>query len=84
MMIGIGDIVIYSALAAYAVRFFGPLVGLYTIVAVIIGCIINTRLVARNPNRILPGLPIPLLCALVPILFSLYQITVLGLMLPPI
>ncbi len=82
MMIGIGDLVIYSALAAYAVRFFGPIIGVCTIVAVLVGCIINTRLIARNPNRILPGLPLPLLCALVPILFSLYQITLLGLILP--
>ena len=81
MVIGIGDLIIYSALVSFALRFFGPLIALYTLVAVVIGCIINTQIVARNPNRILPGLPIPLLCALVPILFSLYQVTVLGLML---
>jgi hypothetical protein len=81
MVIGIGDLIIYSALVSYAMRFFGPTIAFYTLLAVIIGCIINTQLVARNPNRILPGLPIPLLCALVPILFSLYQVTMLGLML---
>ena len=81
MVIGIGDLVIYSALVSYALRFFGPSVAVYTLLAVIVGCIINTRLVARKPNQILPGLPIPLLCALVPILFSLYQVTVLVLLL---
>ncbi len=81
MVIGIGDLIIYSALVSYSLRFFGPIISVFTLLAVIVGCIINTQLVARKPNRILPGLPIPLLCALVPILASLYQVTVLGLLL---
>jgi hypothetical protein len=81
LVIGIGDLIIYSALVSYALFFFGSIIALYTLVAVIIGCIINTQLVARNPNRIIPGLPIPLLCAMVPILTSLYQVTMLGLLL---
>jgi hypothetical protein len=82
MVIGIGDLVVAGALAAYSLRFFGWLIALLTAIAVLIGCFINVRLVARRPNRVIPGLPIPLLCALVPILLSLLRITLLALSLP--
>lgn len=75
MVIGIGDLVVAGALVAYSLRFFGWLVAALTGVAVLIGCAINTGIVARRPNRVIPGIPIPLLCALVPISISLFQLT---------
>jgi hypothetical protein len=82
MVIGIGDLVVAGALVAYSLRFFGWIIAILTAVAVLVGCSINVRIVARRPNRAIPGLPIPLLCALVPILLSLLRITLLALSLP--
>jgi hypothetical protein len=82
MVIGIGDLVVAGALVAYSLRFFGWLMALLTAIAVLVGCAINVRIVARRPNRVIPGLPIPLLCALAPILFSLLRITLLALSVP--
>jgi hypothetical protein len=79
MVIGIGDLVVAAALVAYSLRFFGWTIAALTTIAVMIGCFINVRIVARRPNRVIPGLPIPLLCALVPILLSLAQVTLLAL-----
>ncbi len=78
IMIGIGDLVVYAALVAYALRFFGWTIAYVTMFTILIGCIINAHLVSRRPNRVLPGLPIPLICAFVPILFSLTQFILLG------
>ena len=82
LVIGIGDLVVAGALVAYSLRFFGWIIAILTAVAVLVGCFINVRIVARRPNRVIPGLPIPLLCALVPILLSLLRITLLALALP--
>lgn len=82
MVIGIGDLVVAGALVAYSLRFFGWVIALLTAIAVLVGCFINVRVVARRPNHVIPGLPIPLLCALVPILLSLLRITLLALSLP--
>jgi hypothetical protein len=79
IMIGIGDLVVYAALVAYALRFFGWGIAIVTMAAIFIGCIINAHLVTRRPNRVLPGLPIPLICAFVPILFSLTLAIMVGL-----
>jgi hypothetical protein len=77
VVIGVGDLVVAGALVAYSLRFFGWLVAALTAVAVLIGCAINTAIAARQPDRVIPGLPIPLLCALVPISASLLQLTAL-------
>jgi hypothetical protein len=79
IVIGIGDLVVYAALVAYSFRFFGWIPAWITIFAILIGCLLNTIVVSLRPNKVIPGLPIPLLCALVPILISLTHITLLGL-----
>ncbi len=79
IIIGIGDLVVYAALVAYSFRFFGWIPAWITIFALLIGCLLNTVVVSLRPNKVIPGLPIPLLCALVPILFSLAHVTLLGL-----
>ncbi|MFX1562898.1 MAG: hypothetical protein ACFFDP_06285 [Promethearchaeota archaeon] len=78
IMIGIGDLVVYAALTAYSLRFFGWNIAYITMGAILVGCFINGYLIVRQPNRVIPGLPIPLICALVPILISLSQITLMG------
>jgi hypothetical protein len=82
MVIGIGDLVVAGALVAYSLRFFGWYIAVLTAFAVLVGCAINVTIVAHRPNRVIPGLPIPLLCALVPILFSLLRVTLLAMSVP--
>lgn len=67
LIIGVGDLIVYAALVAYALRYLGLLATGLTFFAIVIGCLINTHIVAQYPNKAIPGLPIPLLCALVPI-----------------
>jgi len=79
MVIGVGDLVVYAALVSYALRFFGLGVALMTLAAVAVGCVVNSWLAAGRPGKILPGLPIPLLCAFIPIIPSLAIATWMGL-----
>lgn len=67
LIIGVGDLIVYAALVAYALRYLGLLATGITFIAIVIGCLVNTQIVAKYPNKAIPGLPIPLLCALVPI-----------------
>ncbi len=82
LIIGVGDLIVYAALIAYALRYLGGLFAGLTFIAIIIGCLINTQIVAKYPNRAIPGLPVPLLCALVPIGIGLFLILSLGFAIP--
>ncbi|MFW9832171.1 MAG: hypothetical protein ACFFD8_10400 [Candidatus Thorarchaeota archaeon] len=67
LVIGVGDLIVYASLVAYALRYFGWLLVAFTLIAIIIGCLINTQIVTKYPNQAIPGLPIPLICSLIPI-----------------
>lgn len=71
LVIGVGDLIVYAALVAYALRYLGWLFTAVTFSAILLGCLINTQIVARYPNKAIPGLPIPLICALFPISIGL-------------
>jgi len=79
MVMGVGDLVVFATLVSYALRFFGWGIALATLIAVAVGCSINSWLAAGRPGKVLPGLPIPLLCALAPIIPSLAMVTWIGL-----
>jgi hypothetical protein len=74
LVIGVGDLIVYAALVAYALRYIGWLIAGATLLAITVGCLINTQIVARYPNTAIPGLPVPLLCALVPISIGLFMV----------
>ena len=67
MIIGVGDLIVYASLVAFSLRYIGWTFTLFTFIAVLIGCLVNTQIVAKYPNKAIPGLPIPLLIALIPI-----------------
>jgi hypothetical protein len=67
MIIGVGDLIVYASLVAFALRYMGWVFTGFTFIAVLIGCLVNTQIVARYPNKAIPGLPIPLLISLIPI-----------------
>jgi hypothetical protein len=67
MIIGVGDLIVYASLVAFSLRYLGWTFTLFTFIAVLFGCLANTQIVANNPNKAIPGLPIPLLIALIPI-----------------
>ena len=67
LIIGVGDLIVYAALVAYALRYIGWTFAGLTLIAVLIGCLINTQIVSKRPTQVIPGLPVPLLCALLPI-----------------
>lgn len=71
LIIGVGDLIVYAALVSYALRYIGWTFAAVTLFAVLIGCLINTQIVVKRPNQVIPGLPIPLICALVPISIGL-------------
>ncbi|MFX0168775.1 MAG: hypothetical protein ACFE89_05365 [Candidatus Hodarchaeota archaeon] len=78
MVIGVGDLIVYASLVAFSLRYLGWILTGWTFIAILIGCLFNTQIVARYPNKAIPGLPLPLICALVPITFGLTLIAVLG------
>lgn len=84
MVIGVGDLIVYAALVAYTLRYLGWLFAGLTTFAILIGCLINTQIVAKRPNQAIPGLPVPLLCALIPISVGLayWSLVQLGVILP--
>ena len=71
MVIGVGDLIVYASLVAFSLRYLGWTFSGLTFIAVLIGCLINTQIVAKYPNKAIPGLPIPLMLAIVPIAFGL-------------
>jgi len=71
LIIGVGDLIVYAALVAYTLRYIGWTFAALTFIAVLIGCLINTQIVVKRPNQVIPGLPIPLICALIPISIGL-------------
>ncbi|MFX1508680.1 MAG: hypothetical protein ACFFBR_00100 [Promethearchaeota archaeon] len=71
LIIGVGDLIVYAALVSYALRYVGWTFAILTFAAVLTGCLINTQIVVKRPNQVIPGLPIPLLCALLPISIGL-------------
>ena len=67
LVIGVGDLIVYASLVAFSLRYLGWLFAGFTFIAVLIGCLANTQIVAKYPNKAIPGLPIPLLISLIPI-----------------
>jgi hypothetical protein len=82
LVIGVGDLIVYAALVAYALRYLGWFFLGLTFLAITIGCLINTQIVARYPNRAIPGLPIPMVCALIPLGIGLFMVVFMGFPLP--
>ncbi len=83
LIIGVGDLIVYAALVSYALRYISWAFAILTLIAVIIGCIINTQIVVKRPNQAIPGLPVPLICALIPISIGLTLISLgFGALLP--
>lgn len=82
LVIGVGDLIVYAALVAYALRYLGWLFAGLTFFAIIIGCLINTQIVAKFPNKAIPGLPVPLICALIPLGIGLVMVLSLGFVIP--
>lgn len=78
LIIGVGDLIVYAALVSYALRYFGWLFAGVSLIAILIGCLINTQIVAKRPNQAIPGLPIPLICALIPIGIGLAMVFIFG------
>jgi len=71
MVIGVGDLIVYASLVAFSLRYLGWFFAGYTFITVLIGCLANTQIVSKYPNKAIPGLPIPLLVSLIPIGFGL-------------
>ncbi|MFX1317945.1 MAG: hypothetical protein ACFE9D_01180 [Promethearchaeota archaeon] len=82
LVMGVGDLIVYAALVAYAFRYLGWFFSGLAFVAITIGCLLNTQIVARYPNRAIPGLPVPMICALVPIGIGLFMVVSLGIPIP--
>ncbi|MFW9934687.1 MAG: hypothetical protein ACFFDU_04035 [Candidatus Thorarchaeota archaeon] len=83
LIIGVGDLIVYAALVAYALRYLGLISSGLTLIAITIGCIINTQIVVKYPNKAIPGLPVPLICALVPIGVGLALSLIFGIVILP-
>jgi hypothetical protein len=83
LIIGVGDLIVYAALVAYSLRYLGFLFSGLTLIAITFGCIINTQIVVKYPNKAIPGLPAPLICALVPIGVGLALSLIFGIMILP-
>ncbi len=82
LIIGVGDLIVYAALVSYALRYFGWLFSGVTLVVILIGCLINTQIVVKRPNQAIPGLPVPMICALIPIGIGLAMFFIIGVPIP--
>ena len=82
LVMGVGDLIVYAALVAYAFRYLGWFLSGWTFLAIAIGCLINTKIVAHFPNKAIPGLPIPMICALVPVGIGLLMVVFLAIPIP--
>jgi hypothetical protein len=82
LIIGVGDLIVYAALVSYALRYFGWIFAGITFITILIGCLINTQIVAKYPNQAIPGLPAPMMCALIPIGIGLATFFLFGVPIP--
>lgn len=77
VMIGVGDFVAYSLIAAHAMVFFPIYVWILTVALAILGIAINT-LVFLKPDEVLPAIPLPAILSVFPWIVHLVTLAVLS------